>query len=690
MLNKQLDYLFIIPTYNEANIIKQSVLLLLKQFEQQWQDTNKTWLLVVADNGSSDNAEQILQPVLKNYPNKLVYQYIKPAGRGNALVTIAQQYNVPAVCYIDADIPIEPAGLLQLLHAVTHAEADVAIIKRTGTRPVLRSLLSEGFKLLNSSLFNLTVQDAQCGAKALSRKALHLLASQCKEKGYFLDTELLVLCVKEKLTIKEIALPWIEQRYANRTSKIRPVKDSLKAALAMWRILARVQPRVIIDTSLFMIAGGILLAVFWLASTQFAPTNFLVVQQFDAFDNWDRLFISMSISYVVLIDVILITKLPWKLQVILTGLLFGGLLIMAVLMQPIGSQDIYWNLLYGKLWSQYQVNPYQVPLSYFSFDSWSYTVKAWRDLTMTHGPIWVYLLGLATVGVAKLSGALLLIKLLQSAALIGAVIMFWKLTGLITEQLNKRAKWLALFALNPWLIQMVIIDVHNDVFIMLGIIVSYYLLLRKKYSGSILVLLLAGLVKYVSWFLMPIPLYYWLKTKTNMSGKMISLITILVGCAVIVMLAYYPFGNVLSSLTGISNEVTERGNEPYFTIGAYWLTELFHVTISQIRLLGLVVALLVMWLCLKFKKDWLAYTMPYVAILLLSTTWFQPWYGLWLLPLFIIYLPIPLLILFTTCLLFTPTVLRPLEISVIFVGVLGLYLFSQYLAEYVLKRLNHR
>jgi predicted membrane-bound dolichyl-phosphate-mannose-protein mannosyltransferase len=265
--------------------------------------------------------------------------------------------------------------------------------------------------------------------------------------------------------------------------------------------------------------------------------------------------------------------------------------------------------------------------------------------------------------------------------------VFWKITGQFAFTQIKRVKLLSLLMLNPFVWQMLIIDAHNDVFLVLGICVSFYYCNNRRYAASIFSLLLAGLVKYVTWFLIPIPLYYWLKQQNKKRLKQIGIVCgVIIGAVVLISLAYTPFGFSLKTLTGITTEMTTRANKPYYTIGTYLFNSLLPLTVAQTRLVGIIIAIIIMYWLTRKQKTIYAYTVPFIIIWLIGTTWFQPWYVLWILPLLLLYVSDSVIIILTMALLLTPTTQRPLEMSTIFVGVLGVYLFSKYLSGVILKR----
>ena len=99
---------------------------------------------------------------------------------------------------------------------VAEDHCDIAIGSRLAKdsatkRSLGREITSRGYVLLIRA-FNprLKITDAQCGFKALNRKAVDAVVPKIANRMWFFDTEMLILAQREKLRIRELPVKWIE------------------------------------------------------------------------------------------------------------------------------------------------------------------------------------------------------------------------------------------------------------------------------------------------------------------------------------------------------------------------------------------------------------------------------------------------------------------------------------------------
>lgn len=365
--------------------------------------------------------------------------------------------------------------------------------------------------------------------------------------------------------------------------------------------------------------------------------------------------------------------------VLYTGIIvFVFILPIVLFTHPTRSQDVYWSLLLAKGYSTYGLNPYETQVDILSNDSWAYPVLTWKDFPMVYGPLWA----LPIIGITYLSHSLGLVLILTKALFIMvvslAVYIFYRILYLADFPEEKRAKYTVFFLWNPFLIQAGLIDLHNDVFVLLAVLASYFFFLKKKYAISILTLVLGSLVKYTPAILILIPLYGLIISRKSIWNLFLKIILVGIASVSLAAVLYVPFGGIKSSNL---ESLIKQGNVSMLSEhlpGTSVLLHYFPIPLDKLRLLGILIAEILIILCIKRRKFLSAYVLPFLVIFFFATPWFQPWYFLWILPLIFILWPSIWIVLITAFLILTPELISPSIASLtLLAGVLS-YLYLKF------------
>ena len=222
----------VVPVYNEERALAQSVVTLRRFLEQ---DLSQSWKIVIADNASTDRTWEVAQDLARHYPD-VTALHIDQKGRGRALRRSWLQSSADIMSYMDVDLSTGLNSFPTLIQAIEDGY-DIA----TGSRLLPSSSVKRSFKReFTSRSYNLLIRamllgkfsDAQCGFKALSRKAVLDLVPMVKDHEWFFDTELLIIAEKKGYRINEIPVAWVEDP-DSRVAVLRTVYDDLKGLLRM-------------------------------------------------------------------------------------------------------------------------------------------------------------------------------------------------------------------------------------------------------------------------------------------------------------------------------------------------------------------------------------------------------------------------------------------------------------------------
>ena len=203
----------VLPVLNEERSLRASVSR-LQEFLAANLD-HYDWRILVADNGSTDTTPDVAMQLARDY-DTVGYMRLEQRGRGRALKRAWLESSADILAYMDIDLSTELGATVRLVESIASGGYDLAIGSRLKTgavvigRTPLREFLSRGYSLLFRTMFFTGFKDAQCGFKAISRRAAQDLLPLVRDTAWFFDTELLLLAEKSGYAIDEIPVRWTD------------------------------------------------------------------------------------------------------------------------------------------------------------------------------------------------------------------------------------------------------------------------------------------------------------------------------------------------------------------------------------------------------------------------------------------------------------------------------------------------
>ena len=202
----------VIPVYNEEHVLARSVET-LRVFLRD--GLPHTWRIVIADNASTDTTLAVAEGLAQQYPGEVAVVHLLQKGRGRALRAAWLGSDADVLAYMDVDLSTDLSALPPLVDAIAVEGYVVAIGSRLArgartTRSFRREVISRAYNLLIKAIHFTRFSDAQCGFKAVSRRAARELVPLIKNEEWFFDTELLILAEKRGYRIREIPVRWLE------------------------------------------------------------------------------------------------------------------------------------------------------------------------------------------------------------------------------------------------------------------------------------------------------------------------------------------------------------------------------------------------------------------------------------------------------------------------------------------------
>lgn len=198
---KTLKISLIIPAYKQEKTIAKDLARIQKVMEQ----LRHPYEIIVIVDGMLDKTYSKIE---KKISKKLkVYTYPKNFGKGFAIRYGMLKSKGDLVGFIDAGMDINPNGLSMLLEHFEWYKADIIVGSKMHPAskvkyPLIRRILSWGYRIVVKLLFGLTIRDTQAGIKFYRREVIDKVLPRLLVKRYAFDIE--ILAVAHMLGYKRI------------------------------------------------------------------------------------------------------------------------------------------------------------------------------------------------------------------------------------------------------------------------------------------------------------------------------------------------------------------------------------------------------------------------------------------------------------------------------------------------------
>lgn len=311
--------------------------------------------------------------------------------------------------------------------------------------------------------------------------------------------------------------------------------------------------------------------------------------------------------------------------------------VLFALIIPYTSTDVYSYIANGWSDSHYHENPYyksvgQVGDKYQTRDQMQNKIaNCWRYETVVYGPLWTLICKLLTsisfgnidVALAIFKGTNLIVHLINC-------LLIWKITH--------KKKFVLIYGANPAILFEALSNVHNDIFIVLFILLAVYFATKKKnLILSVAFVAMATAIKYLGILILPFIILYYVREK-SIPEKI--KYCILYGLEFIVILAgfYAIYVRDLNIFAGLFIQQAKYNRSIMLVF--YYLLGTDAMKIFKIVLLvifaEIYISTVIKLIINDEKKSFSKYIRQYNSLLYIFTfiliTNFNSWYILWLFP----------------------------------------------------------
>lgn len=227
----------VVPAYNEARRLGDT----LEKIAGYLRSSALTAEIVVVDDGSVDRTAGVAEEFFRSHRGR-VLRSAENRGKGHAFRRGFAASEGRWVLLNDADLstPIEEHA--RLAEAARDHDLDVVIGSRglaasriEVRQNALRQTMGRIFNGIVRAGTGLPYRDTQCGFKLLHRDRCRPVVEKMVVDGFAFDVELLFLCARFGLRVRELPITWRNARESKVAFLVDPVRMLRDVARVRWR-----------------------------------------------------------------------------------------------------------------------------------------------------------------------------------------------------------------------------------------------------------------------------------------------------------------------------------------------------------------------------------------------------------------------------------------------------------------------
>jgi Glycosyltransferase family 87 len=303
--------------------------------------------------------------------------------------------------------------------------------------------------------------------------------------------------------------------------------------------------------------------------------------------------------------------------------------VLFLLAPPMLSSDVFNYIDSSRLQTVYGLNPYlAAPLAHPEDPAFPLTGMAWVGSPTVYGPGFTLLVGaLAPLGVAVQLWAL---KALAALASLACTALVWACARRLGRPPLKAAMF---FALNPIVLVAAVGGAHNDLLMVLLMLLGVRLALGERTRPAVVAVVGAVAVKLTAALVLPFLVVG--SARPRWRGAVIAT---LVASLALAIAGVALFGTASLHLTqtlssGATRHVGELRSVPGFVAGYAGVGPIGPLARQLLGVACLLAIGFVGWRAVSGRTPWLTAACWGVVAMLVTSTRLEPWYAVWLIPL---------------------------------------------------------
>ncbi|MHB1135115.1 MAG: hypothetical protein ACYC4L_22310 [Chloroflexota bacterium] len=302
--------------------------------------------------------------------------------------------------------------------------------------------------------------------------------------------------------------------------------------------------------------------------------------------------------------------------------------VVAVLVYPIGSTDVFNYIFQGRVLALHGDNPYLVVPRSYAKDAMAPSVP-WGDWPSTYGPLWLFV----SAAAGRIYREDILLGLLAYEAV--AVAFYLGTAVLVYAAVRAyRPAWAVaaalLFAWNPLVVYETAVNRHNDIAMAFFATAALLAYRRGRLALALPLLMASVLVKFMTVLLLPLFLAHWLSPREQRRRRLGQAFWGLLVAGLLAVAFYAPFWYGLATLDPVLRRADLFTSTPAAVVVA-WLKVnglgSWQATVPVVC--TMLLALFVLWRAYTLWRGNASLATAAFDVLfasLLLSFWFQPWY----------------------------------------------------------------
>jgi len=223
----------VIPAYNEAQRLSKTLPQIIKFFQSQKYPKE----IIIVDDGSTDNTQQVVRKIAKNSRLIRLVVHSTNQGKGAGVRTGVLASKGEYVLFMDADLSTPLTEITRFWPYTKQFPVIIGSRKTKGAKVTrhqdpIRENLGKIFTWLTNNLATHNITDVTCGFKLFKGSVARKLFKLSQLDDWSFDAEILFLAQKKAYQIKEIPVTWQNDP----RTKVNILHDGINALLGLAKI----------------------------------------------------------------------------------------------------------------------------------------------------------------------------------------------------------------------------------------------------------------------------------------------------------------------------------------------------------------------------------------------------------------------------------------------------------------------